>query len=371
MSLRKTCLHDLIVANGGRMVGFSGWEMPVQFSGIIDEHLAVRRRAGLFDVSHMGQFGIRGPGSGDLLQRLTTNDVSRLAPGKVQYTILSTPEGTVLDDILISQTGEQEYLLCVNAANEAKDFAWIREHAGPGISIINRSSEFGLLALQGPRAEAILRRCIKYPLDRLRGFHHVADRVADRQVLISRTGYTGEDGFELYCDSREAPEVWSRLLESGSSEGLVPVGLGARDTLRLEARLLLCGSDMDESTTVLEAGLQRFVKLKKEHFLGCEILRKQSREGLVRKLVGFEMSEPGIPRKGYRLFHSEEPVGRVTSGGPAPFLKKNIGLGYLPIRLAEPGTEIQVEIRGQYRRARTVKGPFYRRPAPGGNANVS
>lgn len=345
------------------MVEFAGWEMPVQFAGIIHEHLAVRRNAGLFDVSHMGQIEVRGSGSLGLLQALTTNDLNRLHTGQAQYTVLTTPAGTCIDDLVIYRIGEWEYLLCVNAANVEKDFQWIREHSGTGVEVTNRSADFGLLALQGPRAQSILSRCSDASLDRLAGFHLARGRVAGVETIITRTGYTGEDGFELYVPSTQAGLIWDHLLEEGAVDGLEPIGLGARDTLRLEARLLLHGSDLDETTTAWEAGLRRFIRFDKGAFPGREILLAQSRKGPERLLAGFEMIDPGIPRHGYGIIYNGKTVGHVTSGGHAPFLRKNIGLGYLPLALAEAGQEVEVEIRGRTRRAKIVKGPFYRRPA--------
>jgi aminomethyltransferase len=371
MGLRNTCLHRATVDAGGRMVEFAGWEMPIQFSGIVGEHLAVRDRAGLFDVSHMGQIEITGTGAADLLQRLTTNDLNRLQPGQAQYTVLTTPAGTCIDDLVVSRCGVAEYLLCVNAANIDKDFEWIRDHGGGSTRIVNRSADFGLIALQGPRAAAILSGCAAVPPADLRFFHLVRTEVAGVQTLLSRTGYTGEDGFELFVPAERAVIVWDRLLETGDPEGLVPVGLGARDTLRLEARLLLYGNDIDETTTPLEAGLRRFISFDKGDFLGRAVLFEQAERGTARRLAGFEMVEPGIPRHGYEVQFDGKPIGTVTSGGPAPFLRRNIGLAYLPASQADPETEIGIEIRGSRRRARVVKGPFYRRSARKETAHAS
>ena len=361
MDGRKTCLHRATVAAGGRMMPFAGWELPVRFSGTVAEHLAVRRHAGLFDVSHMGQVEVRGGGALELLQRLTTNDLSRVEPGQLQYTVLTTPAGTCVDDLVVARIDADEFLLTVNAANEDKDFHWIREHAGGGATVVNRSADFGLIALQGPAAADRLAAVTPAPVAALRPFRFLRGDVAGVSCLISRTGYTGEDGFEICTPWDGAEPVWNRLLEAGDGDAPVPIGLGARDTLRLEAKLLLYGQDMDETTTPWEAGLGRFIRFDTGDFLGRAVLLRQSEEGPDRRLAGFEMVDAGIARHGYRVVRNGAEIGRVTSGGPAPFLRRNIGLAYLPSAVAAPGTEIDVEIRDAARRARVVQGPFYRR----------
>jgi len=338
--------------------------MPVQYAGVIEEHLAVRQRAGLFDVSHMGEVVIRGPKALDAVQRLTSNDAGRLGVGQAQYSALTTPEGTPVDDILVYRVADAEFFLCVNAANDEKDFAWIREHMIPGAEAERVSDRYAQIALQGPLAERILSGLTAAPLAGLAAFSFVNAPVAGRSAMIARTGYTGEDGFEIYCAPEDAAAVWSALMEAGGPAGLVPAGLGARDTLRLEACLALYGNDIDESTTLLEAGLGFIVKLDKGDFIGRDALLRQKKEGVGRRLAGFEMLERGIARHGYPVATDGTPSGHVTSGSYAPFLRKNIGLAYLPAQRATAGVEFDVLIRNKPVRARVVRTPFYRRPRP-------
>lgn len=349
------------VAAGARIVEFGGWEMPVQYSGIVEEHRAVRSAAGLFDVSHMGEVEVAGPKALESVQRLITNDAAKLAVGQGLYSPMCTPSGGIIDDLTVFRLGEARYLFIVNAATTAKDLAWIAEHVR-GAQINDRSSELALLALQGPRAQAILQRLTHADLSSLRFFHIAADvEVAGVRCFISRTGYTGEDGFEIAPPWREAPRVWGALIESGRGDGLVPVGLGARDTLRLEAGLMLYGNDIDETTSPLEAPLAWTVKLDKGAFIGYKSLRMQKEQGVSRKLVGIEMAERAIPRHGYRLLAADEDIGQVTSGTYAPWLNKNVGMGYVTKSFARTGTPIDVEIRGKAARATVTKLPFYKR----------
>jgi aminomethyltransferase len=343
------------------MVDFCGWDMPVQYAGPIPEHLAVRTQAGIFDVSHMGELEIRGPNAEGTLQRLTCNDLSRLALSQCQYSALTTPRGTFIDDLLIYRMASDRFFLCVNASNQEKDFAWIREHAFPNTDILFRSSEFSQLAIQGPRALDVLQTMTEIRLAAMKYYWFACGRFAGVEAIVSRTGYTGEDGFEVYCAPDKAETVWTQIMESGKPYGLQPAGLAARNTLRLEAKLLLYGNDMDETTTVLEADLGWICKLQKGDFMGREELIKQHESGVKRILVGFEMIDRGIARDHYPVEFSGQPLGRVTSGSHAPFLKKNIGLAYLPVDYKNLGTEFSVRIREKPVQAKVVSTPFYRR----------
>lgn len=344
------------------MVEFAGWEMPVQFSGVVEEHRAVRTAAGLFDVSHMGEIGVSGPDSEALLQRLTPNDVGGLTPGRTHYSALLTPEGTYLDDILVYRLGADEFLLVVNAANVAGDLAWIASHSEGVVEVRDRSADYALLALQGPASAAVLQTLTDMDLTDLRYYRFAGGSVADRAVLVSRTGYTGEDGFELYLGPEDAEPVWTAILTAGASRGVVPAGLGARNTLRLEAAMALYGQDIDGRTTPFEAGLDWTVKMGKGDFIGRAALEKQRQGSLGRRLVGFEVTGRGIVRPGHEIWQGSDVVGRITSGTWSPTLERAIGMGYVPISLDEPGTQLEVEVRGRRLPVRTVPLPFYRRP---------
>ena len=360
--LRRTPLHEAHHSVGARMVDFAGWEMPVQYSGPIQEHMAVREAAGLFDVSHMGEFEITGPGALELVQRLTTNDVSKLKDNQVQYSTLTNEAGGVLDDLLVYRISSEYFLLVVNAATTDKDFAWIARHANPSdAEVHNTSSGYALLALQGPRAERILQDLSDHMLDRIPYYWSQKVKVDGVDCRVSRTGYTGEDGFEIFCHPADARHIWNRLLLTGHDRGLIPCGLAARNTTRLEAAFRLYGNDMDETTTPLEAGLGWVVKLGKGEFVGREALTRQKEEGLIRKLVGFEVLDRAPARDGYPVLIEGKEVGRVTSGSPAPFLKKNIGLAYLPVEHSATGTGISILIRGREVPAQIVATPFYKR----------
>jgi aminomethyltransferase len=357
-SALRSPLHDRHVSAGARFTVFGGWEMPLQYTGILEEHRAVREAAGLFDVSHMGEIAVSGRGSEGLLQRLTMNDIEALDDGAAQYSALLTPRGTVVDDLIVYRLTRHDYLLIVNAANTRKDLRWLEEHARGDVSVSDRSAEFALLALQGPRSEEILRR-LAPDLPPLRPFRHARASLLGEGARAARTGYTGEDGFEILLSPGRAAGAWEALLEAGRPAGLLPAGLGARDTLRLEAGLLLYGQDLDEETSPLEAGLERFVKIDKGDFIGREALARQRREGVSRRLVGFEMVDAGVPRHGYPVLAGGEAGGIVTSGGFAPTLGRGIGLAYLPTG-APP--DLAVEIRGRRAAARRTRLPFYRRP---------
>jgi aminomethyltransferase len=359
--LRKTPLNRVIRETGAKLVDFAGWEMPVQFRSVLEEHLAVRSRAGLFDVSHMGEIRVEGEGALDLLQRITPNDVARLSEGQAQYSALLMPQGTFVDDILVYRRSGGRYLLCVNASNVEKDFAYVQENASGSTRVEDASGEYAQLAIQGPRAARILTRLTSPAVPALGSYHFVEEAVAGAPALVSRTGYTGEDGFEIYLAPEHAEKVWRALREAGGDEGLEPCGLGARDTLRLEARLPLYGNDIDETVTPLEAGLGFIVHLAKGEFMGSAVLQRQKAEGTARKLMGFELTERGIPRHGYPLQAGGSEIGAVTSGTFSPSLKKSIGLGYFPASRARVGEPMAVVIRGSAVSGRIVKTPFYKR----------
>jgi len=343
------------------MVEFGGWQMPVQYRGIIEEHLAVRSRAGLFDVSHMGELEIRGGDALATCQEITANDLSRIGSNQAQYNLLLNEEGGIVDDVIFHRLGEAHYLICVNAANSDKDFVWIKSHARGTAEILNRSAEYAQLALQGPLAEKILQAVTPAPLSGLRYYHFLTAAVAGVECLVARTGYTGEDGFELYCAPERVEHLWNCLLEAGSESGLVPAGLGARDTLRLERALPLYGHELDDTTTPLEAGLGWVVKFSKGPFLGRERLLWQKEQGVKRKLAGLELVEPGIARSHCRVFRENVCVGEVSSGTRSPTLKKSIALAYLESNQTAVKNPLEIEIRGRRVGARVVELPFYHR----------
>ena len=364
-TLKKTPLHARHRATGARMVEFGGWDMPVEYSGIVDEHMAVRTRAGLFDVSHMGEIEVAGTDALAAVQRITSNDASRLAIGQAQYSALTTPQGTFVDDVLTYRLADAHFMLVVNASNIIKDFHWITEHLqGIGDAVaVNTSSRYALLALQGPVARDVLQTLTGVDLAGIKYYWFATGEVAGVKATISRTGYTGEDGFEVFVAPGTAERVWDAILQAGRGAGVVPAGLGARDTLRLEAAMRLYGNDMDESTTVLEADLGWIVGWKKDGFIGADVLRRQKADGLARKLVGFEMLDRAIGRHGYDVYVAGGKSGVVTSGTQTPYLKKAIGMAYLPVHAAQPGTEFEVDIRGRRAKATVVPMPFYKRPA--------
>ena len=356
--LKRTPLFDVHVRAGAKMVPFGGWEMPVQYAGIIEEHRAVRGAVGLFDISHMGELEVRGPEALAVVQRLTTNDASVLAEGQVQYTLLCDPEGGVVDDLTLYRLGPEQFMLTVNAANTDKDWAWVTAQ-GAGAEWRNVGVETGLLAVQGPRAEALVGRLADRDVRGIAYYHCARGRVAGVSALISRTGYTGEDGFELYVAAGDAERLWRALMDAGQPDGIQPIGLGARDTLRLEMRYALYGNDIDQTTNPLEAGLGWVVKPAKGEFIGRAAIEALRARGVARKLVGFEMVERAVPRHGYRLLKAGAEVGAVTSGSFAPSLERGIGMGYVRADLAAAGTEVDVEIRGASNRARIVRTPFH------------
>jgi len=362
---RRTPLYDAHRELGARIVEFAGWDMPVSYAGALEEHAAVRTRCGLFDVSHMGEIELRGPGAADLCQRLTVNDVTRLEDGGGQYSVLCNERGGVIDDLVVVRLASDRWLLIVNAANTARDLAWIARHAGADVVVDDRSADTALLALQGPESERALRTLTAVDLAAMRPFAVREGAVAGVGALLSRTGYTGEDGFEVLAPAGSARVVWEALLAAVRRSGGLPCGLAARDTLRLEAGLPLCGSDMDADTTPLEAGIGWVVKLRKPSFIGREVLARQAEAGVTRRLVGLVLAEPGIPRHGHPVWHDDRRVGVVTSGTKSPTLGTFIGMAYVETGCASPGTALAVEIRARRVPAHVVDRPFYRRPAPG------
>jgi aminomethyltransferase len=360
--LKTTPLNARHRASGARMVPFGGWDMPVEYSGITAEHMAVRERVGLFDVSHMGEIEIAGKDAVAAVQWISCNDASKLEVGQAQLSGLLTSSGTFVDDLLVYRLASQHFLLIVNASHIARDHAYIVEHLSRfSAAVVDASARYALLAVQGPRALEVLQPLTGVELAAVRYYWFAHGEVANVRATISRTGYTGEDGFEILVPPQMADRLWLAILEGGKGVDLIPCGLGARDTLRLEAGMRLHGNDIDETTTVLEAGLGWTIGWNKEDFLGAEALRKQKESGVTRKLVGFEMVERGIARQGYGVYVKDAKVGQVTSGTQTPYLKKAIGMTYLPIAHTVPGTEFHVDVRGRRTRATVVPLPFYKR----------
>ncbi len=361
-SLLRTPLHAEHAALGAKLVPFAGYEMPVQYpTGITAEHHAVRNAAGLFDVSHMGEFAVRGERALEFVQHVTTNDVSKLEPGQAQYSTLLNHDGLLLDDLLVYRLADH-YMLVVNGSNKDKDFAWISQWTGEfGVELTDRTEEIALLALQGPKAEEILARLTAADLPSIRYYRFAEGEVDGVRGIISRTGYTGEDGFELYVAAADAARLWRRILEAGRDDGLIPAGLGARDSLRLEMGYALYGNDLDEEHTPLEAGLGWVVKLDKGEFVGREALRRQKEEGVRQRLVGFRLKERGFPRHGYSVVVADQPSGVVTSGIVSPSLGEGVGMAYVRTEHAKPGTEVGIQIRSQIVPAEVVRPPFYTR----------
>jgi aminomethyltransferase len=362
--VRRTPLYDAHRRLSAKLIDFGGWWMPVSYgTGIIDEHRTTRAAVGVFDVCHMGEVHFRGVRAGEAVQRLITNDVSRLRDGTALYTVACWPTGGIVDDLIVYRVTAEHYLLVVNASNVEKDFSWFKENVGSWCDVVDASPDTGLIAFQGPAAERALQTLTSVPLGELRRMTFVAERdVAAIPAWIARTGYTAEDGFEIFCRASEAAALWDRLVEAAATVGGKPIGLGARDTLRLEGRLSLYGNDLNDETTPLEADLGWVVRLDGADFIGKEALLKQRAKGVRRKLVGFVMTGRGIARHGYAIHAGDgPPVGEVTSGGPAPTLGKNIGLGYVPSALAEPGARLKMDCRGKMVDAEVVKGPFYKR----------
>ena len=358
--MQKTPLNQLHRDLGARMVEFGGWDMPVQYAGVIEEHLAVRQAAGLFDVSHMGEVEVTGENALPFLQYLTTNNAARLVDGQVQYSALCYPDGGVVDDVTLYRSSAKHFMFCVNAANTDKDFAWMQqalaESGIEGVTLRNVSDDYAQIALQGPKADEILAQLTDVPLDKISYYHFAEGEVAGTPMIISRTGYTGSGGFELYLPPAAAPEIWQRLTDVGAPLGLVPVGLGARDTLRLEKGYALYGHELSAEISPLEAGLGWIVKLDKGDFIGSNVLRAQKDNGVPRRSVGLKMIDRGIPREGYPVYAGDRQIGVITSGTMSPSLKVGIGLA-----LVEPAAlhaEIEVGVRNRRLKAELVRTPF-------------
>jgi len=362
--LKRTPLHGRHLAAGARMVDFGGWEMPVQYSGITDEHLAVRTRAGLFDVSHMGQIEIAGTDALAAVQYMTSNDASRLAVGQIQYSALTTPTGGFVDDVLVYRWADSHYLLVVNASNIEKAASWIRAHAADvagDVAVVNASSRYALLALQGPASMAILSELCTIDLEAVKYYWFAPGEVAGARAMVSRTGYTGEDGFEIFLAPAQATRVWDAILLAGQHVDVRPCGLGARDTLRLEACMRLYGNEMDESVSVLEAGLGWTVGWSKDSFVGRDALMAERAAGSRRRIVAFEMVDRAIARHGCNVLRDGEVCGHVTSGTQTPTIQKAIGMALVPAEMAEPGHVLTIDVRGRHVAARVVPEPFYKR----------
>jgi len=360
--LKSTALEQIHIALGAKMVPFAGYNMPVQYSGLRQEHAAVRERAGMFDVSHMGEFFVEGPDAIPFLQKVTSNDVSKLIPGKIQYSCFPNEQGGIVDDLLVYCFSEEHFLLVVNASNMDKDWNHLQNYtSGFEVELSNQSDDYSLLAVQGPKATEILQTLTQVNLNEIRYYNFIIGRIAGiEEVIISATGYTGAGGFELYVPNEHAAKLWNSVIEAGEPYGLLPAGLGARDTLRLEMGMCLYGNDIDDTTSPLEAGLGWITKFSKD-FISSQTFAKQKEEGLSKKLVGFEMIDRGIPRHGYEIAKNGKVVGRVTSGTASPSTGKNIGMGYVPIELSAAGSEFDVLIRNKSIKAQVVKLPFYKK----------
>ncbi|MDQ3321102.1 MAG: glycine cleavage system aminomethyltransferase GcvT [Acidobacteriota bacterium] len=364
-NLKKTPLNKVHRELGGKMVDFGGWDMPVQYSGVIAEHLRTRTHSGLFDVSHMGEIWVEGEDAIKFVNRLTTNDVTKLVDGQAQYSALTREDGTVVDDLLVYRFYQDKLLLVVNAGTTDKDWDWITSHkADENITLTNASADYCQIAVQGRDAIGILQQLTETKLDEIKYYYFEVGKVDGIDAIISRTGYTGEDGFEVYADAKYAQQIWNKFLEVGrfgEENGILPCGLAARNTLRLESAMSLYGHEISDEITPLEANLGWICKLNKDNFIGKDALVKQKEAGLKRKLVGFEMRDKGIARDDFDVYINDKKVGKVTSGSPAPFLKKNIGLTFVPAEFANAGQEIKIDVRGKHLAAEIVPIPFYKR----------
>jgi aminomethyltransferase len=361
MALLKTPLNAVHRSMGAKMVDFGGWDMPVEYSGVIDEHRAVRERVGLFDVSHMGEIEVRGPQALDLVQHVTVNDASKLKLGQAQYSALLYETGGFVDDILVHKVADEHYFLCVNASNQDKDYEHIAANNRFDATVENAGPRFAQLAVQGPLATGVAQKFTDINLTPVKRYHFVDGHFSGVPARIARTGYTGEDGWEIYVAPEHAVRVWNEILTAGADFGILACGLGARNTLRMESAMPLYGHEIDATITPWEAGLDWIVKLEKGDFLGREALVKQKQKGITRKLIGFEVKGRGIARDGYEILTGGAGTGWVTSGGPAPALNKNLGMCYLPLQLAEPGNAIEISVRGRGVEAVTIPMPFYKR----------
>jgi aminomethyltransferase len=356
--MKRTPLYPVHVENGARMVEFAGYMMPMQFRGILHEHLQVRRKVGIFDVSHMGEVEVLGEDALEFVNLVTSNDASKLQVGGVQYSLLLLPSGGIIDETLVYRL-QDRYMLVVNAVNTEKDYRWLLEQKRGKVELRNRSGELAILAVQGPLSEMVMENTCGFQLSSLRYYNFIDTEIAGQSCLLSRTGYTGDDGFETFMEWDSAPRIWSTIMECGRGWGIEPVGLGARDTLRLEMRYCLHGSDVDEKTTPLEAGLGWIVGWNKTDFIGRDILLRQKDKGVTRRLVGFEL-EKGIPRPQCEIYFRGEKVGLVTSGTYSPSLRKGIGMGYVSVPLHKYDTELEIKMRDRFERAKVVKTPFYK-----------
>ncbi len=363
MGLRQSPFHSEHVALGARMIDFHGWELPVQYTGVKDEHLTVRSAAGLFDVSHMGEIWVTGPGALEALNRVVTNNLAKLTDGQAQYNAMLRPNGGIVDDLVVYRISSDQWMMVVNASNREKDLAWVRENIRDRAQVEDRSDTTAQMALQGPKAQEILSGLTDLDLPSIKFYRFGQGKVAGIDALVSRTGYTGEDGFEIYVDAAQAPKVWRAIMDAGRPLGLKPAGLGARDSLRLEMKFALYGNDIDETTNPLEAGLKWIVKMKKGDFIGRDALVEIKEAGLRRHLVGLEITGRGIARHGYTVLHDGEEVGVVTSGTQSPSLNKPIAMAYVRHGLHQVGTGLQVEVRGRRVDAVVVETPFYRKDA--------
>lgn len=359
MEVKELVLNDIHIAAGGQMTPFAGYSMPVRYSSDIEEHMTVRKGVGVFDVSHMGEFFLKGPQALELIQKLTSNDAGKLYPGRAQYSCLPNDKGGIVDDLIVYMMAENEYMLVVNAANEQKDWDWISSHNDLGVEMENASDQYCLFAVQGPKATAVLQQLTGVDLNNIKYYHFAVGNIAGgRDVIISATGYTGAGGFELYVKNADAKTVWQNIFAAGQDAGIKPIGLGARDTLRLEMGFCLYGNDIDDTTSPIEAGLGWITKFTKE-FTNSQALKQQKEGGVSRKLAGFVMEDRGIPRHGYELVNENgEVIGRVTSGSQSPVLGTGIGLGYVKTNYTEPGTTIYVAVRKRKLKARVKKLPL-------------
>lgn len=359
--MNKTPLCAVHEKLGARMVDFAGWYMPVQYSSIIEEHNAVREAAGLFDLAHMGELWLTGPDALKNVQRICTQDAEALSDRQIAYSPMCRPDGSIVDDLLIYRWNAEKFLLVVNASNIEKDYNWIKGKLEGDVKFDNQSPNTGLIAIQGPKAEVILQKLTHQRLKPIKFYWFTSGKVLDVECIISRTGYTGEEGFELYYPAEHSEKLWNALLEAGKEFNIKPIGLGARDTLRLEARLMLYGNDISDNTTPIEANLNWTVKFNKGPFIGSDVLKKQKDQGVEKVLVGFELGKGPAARHGYPIMKDGAKVGEVTSGTMAPTLKKNVGLGYVPPALKEIGTVLDIEIRGKNYPATVIETPFYTR----------
>lgn len=363
LSHNKTPLFPVYKESNGKTIDFGGWDLPVQFTGIKAEHEVVRTKAGLFDVSHMGEIQVKGNGALAFLQKVLTNDVSKPKPGACQYTAMCYEDGGTVDDLVLYKRSDEDILLVVNASNTAKDYQWLLENKDEDVDVTNVSNDYAQIAVQGPLAETIAQRLTDVDLSEITFFKFKEDvKFADKSILISRTGYTGEDGFEIYCQPEDAVDLWRALLKEGEPEGIQPCGLGARDTLRFEAKLALYGQELTKDISPIEAGIGFAVKTdKQEDFIGKKVLQKQKEDGAPRKLVGLEMIDKGIPRPGYEVFKNGEKIGFVTTGTQSPTLQKNVGLALIDSKFKELTTEVEVQVRKRRLKAKIIKTPFYKR----------